>query len=217
MAQLWIKFQNYIKGLIGGYRHLQTSNELHGWVYDIEAEKKCSHMKYARITGIVAVISLVLAVLYIPLLRHLLPLPLEVFIILLVLAWVSAVIGARIRSKLMNVPICCSKCGRDMDYTEVNHPFDLLNTFGNAQKGGAGRVYLRRSTGQHGQGDLWYRVLQGVRVCNECHRYVIVNPKVMKQLGSTSSMEDAERQAQRIDRAQENMRGKKIIFKKNAD
>lgn len=207
MSELGKLINNYYRTLRYGYRGMKTDPQYKDWTYDEKAERSCTPVKVARYAMFMAAASFLAVLVYGLIIARVYPLYDDIIIALIIISVVSLYTGIVARAKAVACDIRCSECGKDMDYEEVNCPYDLISGFCTTVRGKHGRVYTRSSSSKF---DIWYRVMQGIRECKSCKRYIIVNPKLSKEVGkSRAEMKEAEQRAQRIDRARERLSEKK--------
>lgn len=126
--------------------------------------------------------------------------------------FISIIIYATTKSKASSAEIRCSLCKQNMSHVQHDYP-DKPNaglSAGAFEKHGAdGRRYMMQSVGNATQ---WCRVLQELRVCKQCKRYIVINEAKMVPIGRTKR--DVDEYEERLVQQRKAITGKKIIFKR---
>jgi hypothetical protein len=192
---------------------MDTSKRYESWTLDNQAQDHFQPGKlYTFYTGLIVVL-MVGWVVYAVFLKQNYPLPSWAVFTGVVVTFGSFLMLHIQHKKTKEAPVLCTMCGKPMDYVECNPP-EGTGGFFNEIKGEEGRVYVEVSRGSE-SGTDWHRFFVGYRECEQCKRYIMVTPQVLKRIGgSKEDVYKAEKRAIKIDNAQKNLGGKKIVINK---
>ena len=175
------------------------------WTLDEDAKSSSVFLLRAMFSGI-AVFSFIASIILYPVYENVL-----LFIILFVTFFVSAIVGNIVRSNMASAKVHSSNCRKSMRYVQYNYPVPKDHERQNHTDiiyGENGRVYI---TAVAGSSPAWFRMMQSLRVCDSCKRYVILQKKKLIPVGGERSHVDVhERQQQANHKAVARMRKKRL-------
>ena len=152
------------------------------WTYDYQAEAQFPWLKVLN-SGMAGEIVSMLLILFIPLLNSSTTKIIAVSL-LGAIAVASVAVTVVASSRTRNTTMCCTRCKKEMDYQEVDYPADCVKgNHSDVIKGDNDRVYCFAG----GKGGGWMRLMQGVRTCEQCKRFVVVRPLVNKRIAGGRS------------------------------
>lgn len=174
--------------------HEDLAAEIRDWSLDVEAQKRFWPLRATKVCGILGALSLVAAVVF-GVLVVAVGSPLFPVVIaigggfgLFVLAGLLKTVVAR------KATLLCSKCRQPMVYREFNYPSDSRRlapgtTYETMRMqetiaGGSGRLYALHTDLRHKAKTQASRLLQAVRVCERCERFVVTEAMIFRNLGT---------------------------------
>ena len=127
-----------------------------------------------------------------------------VFPIAFLACFVSAITHSIAKSKASTSPIRCSGCGQNMKHAQHNYPAKANAGFFGGQsliEGSDGRQYILYGGGSKSS-PRWHRVLQELKTCTKCRRYVVIQKMKLVQIGvNEKDVHEYESRLQRQNRA----------------
>ena len=191
-------------------KHEDLAAEIRDWSLDVDAQKQFWPFRATKACGILGALSLVaavvLGVLVVAVGSPLFPVVTAIGggFGLLVLAGLLKTVVAR------KATLLCSKCRQPMAYRELNYPSDSRRlapgtTYGTMTMqetiaGESGRLYALHADLRHKAKTQASRLLQAVRVCERCERFVVTEAMIFRHLGTKRKhIEAAEEEAKKAD------------------
>jgi len=179
---------------------------LKDWTEDIQAQQGLKPLLISKTLAGSGGVIIVLAVL-LGFSGNLLNLPswfANITPILFVTGFVFVISATIFHKKAKNSCLLCTRCGKQMVYTEYEYPNNSpqLSRFKEVIEGNNDRVYVlyTASSGRGGTHPAAARLKQGIRICRNCKRYVLIDEMILKDIGTTKSdIMAAERKSKNID------------------
>ena len=136
------------------------------------------------------------------------------FVATFLLFFFGVIAAGMVRSRASTAAILCSHCGKNMQRVQHNYPAELnLGMFasGSVIYGGNGRKYMQQGSSGKGGSMRWYRVMQELRVCKECKRYVVLEERKLILVGAKRA--DVEAYEARVENQKQRLAGKRFRMK----
>ncbi len=127
--------------------------------------------------------------------------------------FISAIAHCVAKSKASTSLVRCSRCRQNMKHAQHNFPAKANAGFYAGLphiEGADGRQYIQQ--GGCESTPCWYRVLQELKICEKCKRFVVIQKMKLVPIGENrSNVDEYEARLQRQRRA---LAGKKFIIKR---
>lgn len=95
---------------------------------------------------------------------------------------VSAILSNVFQSKASSSQIRCTQCGQNMRHVQHDFPGEVGGPY--VIHGENGRVYVQMQGPGQTPTMVWFRLMQELRVCEECKRYVVLQKQKRIQVGT---------------------------------
>lgn len=131
------------------------------------------------------------------------------FAVLISIIMLSMILSKVLQNKASTAHIRCSVCNENMQHVQHNYPenpFTGLLSYIEVIHGADGRIYMQNGDST----PRWCQVVQELRICNKCKRYVILKKLKLIQVGT--SRRDVEEREQLLQGTKQS--AKKIYLKK---